>query len=325
MKYLTKTSLNNKLKAGVCTIALAGVLGLGALTLTPSVAYSNESAKKVTTEQELKDNVTKDTSKKTEEKRKEVISEALSALQEASNALKALDENKPKDAIKALERATGKLDIVLARDPNVALIPVGVSSTAQDLIATPEMAEKAVKEVKKLLDKGEIQAARALLSNLASEVAIKVTSLPMATYPAAMKEAAALIDKGDIETAKEVLQVALNTLDVHVTIIPIPVTNAQMLLEKAKPLAETKDRDPAKDMELKDLLNAAEQEIKLAEALGYGRKDDFENFYKEINMIKEKTSNNKHATGLFDKIVGYMKSITQHSGNEKSEDAKNSQ
>jgi hypothetical protein len=41
----------------------------------------------------------------------------VAALRETQNALAAIDRNKTDDAIAALERATGKLEIVLARTP----------------------------------------------------------------------------------------------------------------------------------------------------------------------------------------------------------------
>ncbi len=49
----------------------------------------------------------------TAEKRKAVFEEATTAIRETKNALKALDEKKTKEALAALERASGKLTIIL--------------------------------------------------------------------------------------------------------------------------------------------------------------------------------------------------------------------
>jgi hypothetical protein len=46
-----------------------------------------------------------------------LVDEAVAAVRETQNALTAIDQNKNDDAIAALERATGKLEIVLARTP----------------------------------------------------------------------------------------------------------------------------------------------------------------------------------------------------------------
>jgi len=40
----------------------------------------------------------------------------------------------------------------------------------------------------------------------------------------------------------------------------------------------------------------------MAQALGYGTKDDFDVFYKELSLIEEKTSGGKSGVSFFDKI-----------------------
>ena len=307
MKTLTQhNTITRKLKTGVCALALAGIIG-GASLSVPAYSADQKTTEKVETQ------VEQGTHKQTEQKRQKIAKEALAALQESSKALKFLDEGKTEDALAALEKATGKLDILLAREPSLSFVPVGVSSKSQNTVTSTETAKHMVKEVKKLLDAGRVQDARVLLSTLASETAITVTSLPMATYPAAMKEAAALIDKGEIDLAKTVLQVALNTLAVDVTIIPIPVANAEALLAQAEALANMAARTDVQNQALSKALSAAEEELKFAQVLGYGKKKDFDGFYRELNSIREKTSEGKSGTGFFEKITGYMNSITKDS------------
>ncbi len=305
MKILEKNICSN-LKLGICALALATVIGGTAIS-----THSYASNSKIS--DEVKVQVEQDSQKQATKKREQIASEALSALQETSNALKALDEGKTKEALSALEKATGKLEIVLAREPHLAFAPVSVTSRSQDIITSTEHAKQMVKEAKDLLDDGKVQDARAVLSTLASETVITVTSLPMATYPDALKEAAALIDEGKIDEAKTVLQVALNTLAIDVTIIPIPVANAKAILTQAKILAEKSERTEEENKRLSSLLDTAEKEIKFAQVLGYGKKKDFDNFYKEIEVIREKTSNGKSGIGFFKKITEYMTSITENS------------
>ena len=310
MTLQTEKNLLRKLKTGVCALALAGVL------LAPSAA-SFAADQKVT--ETVQAEVQQDTQTQTAEKRQKITAEALAALQETTNALKALDEGKTEDALASLEKATGKLEIVLAREPRLVFAPVAVTSNSQDIITSTDMAKRMVDQAEDLLEDGKVQDARALLSTLASETAITVTSLPMASYPAALKQAAAFIDDGKVEEAKTVLQVALNTLAVDVTIIPIPVANAEALLAQAKVLAETKDRTAEQNEQLTKLLDAAESEVKFAQTLGYGEKKDFEGFYEELKTIREKTSEGKSGTGFFKKITGYMTSMTEDSQQDNSQ------
>jgi hypothetical protein len=77
------------------------------------------------------------------QQRKKIIGEAVAALAETKSALRALDAKKTEEALAALERASGKLDIVLARDPRLALAPIDVGVTTYDVYATLDAIKKA--------------------------------------------------------------------------------------------------------------------------------------------------------------------------------------
>jgi hypothetical protein len=52
-----------------------------------------------------------------------------------------------------LERAPGKLEIVLARDPKLALVPIDVSVSTSDIYASLETIKKAKQEAQNFLRK----------------------------------------------------------------------------------------------------------------------------------------------------------------------------
>lgn len=255
----------------------------------------------------------KETTQKTTDKRKEIVQEAVSSLRETQDALKRLDEGKNKEALAALERATGKLEIVLARDPKVALVPVDVKADTSDVFGSVDAIKNARQETEKLLKEGRLQDARRILQNFGSETVISTANLPIATYPAALKKAAKLIDENKASEAKEVLQTALNTLVVTDVVVPLPVLRAQVSLQKADEIAKMKTRSADQNKKLSDLLNRADQEIKVAEALGYGKKEDFNSFHKQIETIRQKTAGGKSGIGFFDQIKAYMESMTKSS------------
>jgi hypothetical protein len=300
-----KDDLLRKLKYGVCAFALAGMV----MMATPVAGYGDE----IKPVEQAEVQIEKDAQEQTAEKRQKIVSEALSALQETSHALKALDEGRNEDALASLEKATGKLEIVLAREPRLAFAPVSAVHSTQDIVTNVEGAKRMVKEAEDLLEDGYVQDARLLLNTMVSETVITVTGLPMGTYPAAIKQAAAFIDEGQTEAAKTVLQTALNTLAINVTVIPIPVASAERLLRQAETLSEKKERTEKENKRLSGLLDAAETEIKFAQVLGYGGKKDFEGFYKEIETIREKTAEGKSGSGFFKKIKGFMTSMTDDS------------
>ena len=305
----TREKLSKTLKAGVCAFALVGFL---ATNTAPAFATAETKHSTQTSQQ-----VEKITQDKTAEKRKEIVSEAVSALDDTRTALKALDDNDGKKALSILQGVTGKLEIILARDPSLKLVPAGVTTVTYGVIATPEEIRKMRNQAEDLLNEGKTQEARRLLQMLASETDINTSNIPLATYPAAIKQAAKLIDEGKMEDAKSVLQTALNTVVVTQTIVPVPVVAAQVMLKEAENLAENKERKDEDNKRLTELLNGAQTSIKMAQELGYGQKKDFENFYEEIDKIRDKTSDGKSGTGFFDVIKDYMTSMTKDSQPEK--------
>lgn len=260
-----------------------------------------------------KTDIKKEMTQKSTDKRKEIVQEAVSCLRETQDALTRLDEGKNKEALAALERATGKLEIVLARDPKVALVPLDVKVATSDVYGSLDAIKNARQEAEKLLKEGRLQDARRILQNLVSETVISTVNLPVATYPAALKNAAKLIDDNKAAEAKEVLQTALNTLLVTDLVVPLPVLRAQVSLQKADDLAKMKTRSADQNKQLTDLINTADQEIKVAEALGYGKKEDFDSFHKQIAAIRQKTSGGKSGIGFFDQIKAYMDSMAKNS------------
>ena len=234
--------------------------------------------------------------------RGKIYAEAVIALRETQNAIKALDKKDKKAAMAALERAVGKLEILLARAPDLALAPVDVQTQTLDIYADVKSVKKAVKDSIALLKKGRVQDARALVSGLASEIVIEVVNVPLATYPDAIKAVAPLIEKGKFKEAKAGLIAALNTLVITRHILPLPILRTEQMLKRAEVLAEKAKRSKDEEKELADILKAARAELQFAEALGYGKEGDFKPFYEQLDLIAEKTRGGKHGKGFFDKL-----------------------
>jgi YfdX protein len=270
---------------------LVCIVGCLAMRVTPVLADAPTSAKTDSQTQE-----------QTAEKRKTLMADATSAIGETQNALKQLDDGKKKEALAALERATGKLGIILARDPSLTLAPAGVSVVTVDLQGGIDAVKQLRKQAEDLMEQGRVQEARHLVKNLASETVVTVANIPLATYPIAIKDAVKLIDDNKVDEAKRVLQTALNTQVLTETIIPLPVVNAQEALKQAESLAEKKGRTKDDNSALKVSLDKARRQLELAQTLGYGTKKDFDKMYQQLTEVEEKTADNKFGSGFFAKI-----------------------
>jgi hypothetical protein len=253
--------------------------------------------------QAVQSEVDEGTEDKVAEQRERILAEAAAAVAESRKALKALDENKPEDALKALELATGKLALIVARDPGLALAPVNVRVNSYDVYADLETIEEAIKQAEDYLEDGEVQKARPLVASLASEIVIETVNIPLATYPDAIKDVVQLIDQGKIDEAKRDLQLALNTLVVvPEKVIPLPMVRAEALLKSSEELAEKQDRSDDENKQLSAHLDEAQNQLKIAKLLGYGDKKAFKPMYEQLDEIRKKTKDGKSGEGFFDKI-----------------------
>lgn len=295
---LISALLATSLVAGVCTGVVSGQEAKKVEAQAPSAKSAPEEPSK-----SVEGSVKATTSDAEAERRKKLINEAVSALDETQKALRALEDGKAEAALESLAAATGKLDLVVARNPKLALAPVDVRLVTYDLYATVEDIERVKKEALDLFQKGRLQEARALIDGLRSDVVVEVVNVPLATYPAAIKAITPLIDADKIKEAKAALQQALNTVVVtQEEVHPLPIIRTEHMLTRAEELAKTANRSKEQNEELTKLLDGARKQLQFAQVLGYGQEADFKEFYKQLDEITEKTGGGKSGTGFFDKI-----------------------
>lgn len=117
MKFNTKA---------VFIILMGTSLMVGAPVFAGEPALPAQPQKKSAITESVQSKVDAKASDQAAEKRKKIMADAVTAVNETKKALKLLDEKKTDEALAALERATGKLELILARDPELALAPVDV-------------------------------------------------------------------------------------------------------------------------------------------------------------------------------------------------------
>jgi hypothetical protein len=292
----------------------AALFGLSLALSAPAWAEQSAMPAKPQEQSEATKSIQPDVDKasgaKAQEKRKAITADAIAAVEATQKALLALEEKKPDDALKALEQATGKLELLLARKPELGLAPVAVNVQTFDLLARPETVKAVVKEAEDYLEDGAVQQARELLAGLASEIVFSTTSIPLATYPDAIKAVSPLIDAGKIDEAKAALRAVLNTLVITDEIIPLPVLRADYMLAAAKKLSENMERSDEDNKLLERLLKGAQTQLELAEALGYGNRKLFKPMYKEIKSIQKKSAGGKGGKGWFDELEKLLGDLT---------------
>lgn len=309
----TSAAAGNR-KTAFCLKALsAALLSAGLLMAAPSLAADTAGPNKPQTETEaskaVQPQVDKQAADAVAEKREKLLADATAAIAETQQALKALEDKKNDQALKALADATGKLELIVARDPTLKLAPVSTAVITYDLLATPETVRVALADARKALNDGAIPRARLLVEVLASETQIRTTNIPLASYPAAIKAITPLIDAGKIDEAKTQLQAALSTLVITTDVMPLPKLRAENMLKDAQALSEKKDRRKEDNDKLFADLKGAREQLQMAELLGYGKKQDYQPMYAQLDGIEKSSAGGKSGTGWFDKIKKQMSEV----------------
>lgn len=222
------------------------------------------------------------------EQKQQIVKEAAESIADTQKALDAIEINNPKKALGILQEVLGKLDVILAKYPAMELVSADIDTNIIEFEGDANAAKKAIDAADDFLDDGKIQDARQILDELISEAWVTTTSIPLKSFPAAIKQAVAYLSNGKTNAAGNTLYEVLNTLDKTTEIIPLPVLHAEILLTEASEMEHKLDLSQERSRaEVLKLADAAKDQLKLAELLGYGSKNDYKLLYTAIDEIDE--------------------------------------
>lgn len=214
----------------------------------------------------------------------------------------ALGNKDTKGATTILQGISTKLDNLIAKNPGLALVPATVETDVSDFAGTNKDVANVIAKAEDLLKHGKLQNARGVIAEMASEIRIITTSIPLGTYPTAIKQIIPLIDSGKIDQAAFDLNKVLDTLVVTIEIMPLPVLRAEEMLTVAAELEHRADLSKEKSREdIQQFTDAAKDQLELAQLLGYGNKDDYKPLYKEIDAI-HKTLFSEQSSAAWQKV-----------------------
>jgi len=231
------------------------------------------------------------------EKAQTIEGEATLIEKETQKAIVALDAKDPKSASAILKGVVGKLENLLAKNPGLELVPAEVDADVIDFEGSNKEVSKAIDTAEDMLKHGKLQTARQIVSDMASEIRLTTTSIPLGTYPAAIKKIIPLIDAGKIEQATVDLNDVLDTLVVETDVMPLPVLRAEELLTVAAEMEHKDDLTQDKSRaEIQKFVDAAKDQLELAQLLGYGDKADYKVLYQGIDGIHKAVFTEKSAS-----------------------------
>jgi hypothetical protein len=223
--------------------------------------------------------------------------DAVSAIKEVEQAASLLQEKKYDAAVKKLESADGKLEIAMASNPDLKLIPVAEDVISHDLMTNPETVKQEVTSISEELMAGNVQDARVQLDRLRSDLITRDVYLPVETYPAAIKQAVKQLTAKQYQQAADTLDTAMDSLVEEIQVQPLPVILAHDAIQDAQ-TNRTSDREQA----MWDLDFAHEQML-TAKRLGYfyGDTKDYKSVVQHIEKLREAMGGKSEVDQLFTK------------------------
>ena len=236
-----------------------------------------------------------------------IVKEAVEAVMLTQKVLVDIAHKDKKSAIKDIEKAIGKLEVILAKKDAPLMLPIDASITAVEFTADSSTIKAGLKSVMNLLRVGKVQEARELLNTFQSEIDITTVNLPLASYPKALKLAASYLHDGKLSQAKDVLEMALGTLVTTKVVIPIPLITAEALIHDAQKIAKKDKKQALKHLEL------AKEELKKAELLGYTSESDitYKVLEKAIEKVEKEIKGKNKAEKLFEELLEKLKSFKE--------------
>lgn len=237
-----------------------------------------------------------------------IVQDAVTVIDNTKKAISHLKEGKEKEALATIEYATGKINILLARRPENALLPIASQvilidaalRTISNIRNISKAAEKAMKEK-------DYPRSRVLLNILRDEINILTYNLPLATYPSALKTAARLIEEKKSKEAIGTLENALVELVSINRTIPLPIIHAKIMSKMAEENYKT-DKEAALNY-----LASARDNLDRAKALGYtGNNSGYNTLTRSIKDLEKQIKSNKNSDAAFANLKTKLSAFLKH-------------
>ena len=260
---------------------------------SPSLEQQRQSA-----EQQVRPDIEQERKNAQNEASRSLDQDAITAITDTTKALQDIAAKNTKDALADIELATGKINILLARNPTTALIPVAsevevIDTAPHDQTQINNLVSAAMLAV----DSKNLPAGRLLLYGLISEIRVSTTNLPLASYPEALMDAAKDLDQGNTTGASDTLLTALNTLVVVQQAIPLPIILARTAVDQAEQKSKT-DKATAQI-----LLEDARNELNRGKELGYNPDGaEYASLNNEISSLEKQVKAGSDTTSLFARL-----------------------
>jgi hypothetical protein len=265
----------------------------------------------LSTERRMQRQIEKQLKEAEDEAKRTLVQEAIQVVNLTKKALAELKES-PRKALVYIEQASNKLQSLLARHPEQALLPVNylvqvIDAAPIDMQKIPAIVDR----VERLIKNRNYAEARIWLNMLRSEIHTSTYCLPLAAYPKMLKEVTCFIENNNLKEAYLILYSTLNTPVLVEQTIPIPILNAKVLFFEAE------EHYPHNKILAAEFMRQAASELERAAKLGYITEDEeWSVLNKSIQEILDHMKTDRDLRSFFsnltEKIKDLLKRIPHH-------------
>jgi len=242
-------------------------------------------------------------------RRSTLSQEALATLGETRVLLQTIEKGDTTRAIELGHKLIGELEVMLARDPSLVRILVDVDYQKIESVSDIAVVREVARLAREAMKKGYYRQVAELLENMKSEIVINNYYIPTATYPEGIKLATALLEEGRSDMARAVLYGVLNTIVVEKTILPLPVLKARAMVNEAARLDAQSHENSTTVL---NLLRNADYQLRLAEEMGYGKRDkEYATLYDRIRELEKSVEKKENSSSMFDTLRRELKDFQE--------------
>jgi hypothetical protein len=259
------------------------------------------------TEKQIKTYVDKEINLAIDLGNENIIQEVVDVIALTRSGITSIINEKYADAIEKIDKAIAKAELIIRGDHPTKII----SEVNIEVLDRAENAEKAnhlIHNIDSLMELGELQKAKNLMTQLTSELRITRESISISDYLQTLKNAGQLLKSKEREKALLELNSMLSGITIERSITPLPLIIAKKMIIEMEKLLNEEQPDTE---DILTLLNNAEYQIRFAEMLGYGKtENEYRDIYENIKKIEANLDEDK-ITGLKKLVTKLQKDVDQ--------------
>lgn len=236
--------------------------------------------------------------------------EAYFAIHRVKEAQLELQAGRLESAQSLIQQATKLLGNASSANPKADLVAIEVTPVLYDDLNDLQLIQLKQQELDSQWSSGHKQLVRQLLSGYVNNFVITTKLISLPKFTNGVKQLNTLLRDKAEEKAQNKITALRDSIKTQNTLIPLPICRAELMIDKARQLAEQRATQEEYTQGLVVyLLRQAENQLQMSELLGYGEKKRYMEFYKAVDGVKSLAVAGQDTTMLLIRLKSLITSL----------------